>query len=193
MSDSTTVTRRQRRRQQRDLRDQDRRSAAQAELYAIDAVLADAVRMVSAGWVQHAWFAWDDAAGRRHTVTERNLADLDSREVSAACLVGAVVHAAGGPATAGSQLVHRTLGIVWHALHRRPDDRIDWTPPPAVRAARIRDLTVWNDRPERDRHDVEALLTFARALASLKRSGEPVQGSIRPDSRFRTAPAHRAP
>lgn len=193
MRDSTVTTWRARRRQQRELRRQDRRSATQAEASAVDAVLADAMHTIAAGWVQQAWFAWDDQAGRRHLVTERNLAELDGHDVSATCLVGAIVNAAGGPTMAGSQLVHRTLGVVWHALHRRPHDRIDWCPPPAVRAARIRDLTIWNDCPERDRHDVEALLTCARGLIAVRPTCAPEAGSTLADSRSRTVPAHLAP
>jgi hypothetical protein len=192
MSDSVVTTWRNHRQQQRELRRQDRCSAAKAEAFAVDEVLAGAVRTIDAGWVQHAWFAWDDESGRRHLVTERNLADLGGRDVSATCLVGAIVHAAGGPTMAGSQLVHRTLGVVWHALHRRPDDRMDWSPPPAVRAARIRDLTIWNDRPERDRHDVEALLTCARGLTALRPADASAADNSPADSRSHTVPAHPA-
>jgi hypothetical protein len=150
--------------ERRRLRAQDRRSAALAELHGIDAVLAGAARTVDDGWIQHGWFAWDEPTGVRHIVTEHNLRDLSGQHVSAACLVGAIVHAAGGPVMASTQLVHRTLGLTWHALHRGGDSRVDWTPPPAVRASRIRDLTVWNDRPERLRCEVTTLLHDARAL-----------------------------
>jgi hypothetical protein len=157
--------RRKRARERRQLRAQDRRSAALAELHSIDTVLAGAARTIAADWVQHGWFAWDEPTGQRHRVTEHNLSDLTGQDVSAACLVGAIVHAAGGPAAASTQLVHRTLGLTWHALYRAAEARIDWSPPPAIRASRIRDLAAWNDRPERRRSEVATLLHHARAIA----------------------------
>ena len=128
--------------ERRRLREQDRRSAAIAELHSIDALLADAAAVVERRWVQDRWFAGEGA-----------------------CLVGAVVQAAGGPATASSQVVHRTLGLAWHALYRRTEERVEWCPPPAIRLGRIRDLAAWNDRSGRTSSEIVGLLAQARALA----------------------------
>jgi hypothetical protein len=128
--------------ERRRLREQDRRSAAIAELHTIDGLLADAQAVLARHWVQGHWFAGEGA-----------------------CLVGAVVQAAGGPATSASQLVHRTLGLTWHALYRRTDERIEWCPPPVIRLGRIRDLAAWNDRPGRSGPEVVELLQRARELA----------------------------
>ena len=40
------------------------------------------------------------------------------RDGDEACLVGAVVHAAGGPEVATGQLAQRALDLIWHALYR---------------------------------------------------------------------------
>ena len=81
-----------------------------------------------------------------------------------ACLVGAIVHAAGGPAAARSQLTRRTLRLTWHTLFRPDRPVVAWCSPPDRRAAEVRDLTQWNDDPSRRVGEVVGLLRATRDL-----------------------------
>jgi hypothetical protein len=154
-----------RRAERRRLARRDAASARLAELHQIRALLDGAAVLVSAGWVQNAWFAVRGADGGEITLTAHEIHLADGREPSGACLVGGIVHAAGGRGSVHSQLVQRTLDLTWHALHEDPRQRVRWCPPPAVRAAHVRDLTRWNDHPRRTRDDVLALLRSADATA----------------------------
>jgi hypothetical protein len=58
------------------------------------------------------------------------------------------------------------LDLTWHALYRAGCYPVAACPAPALRAARIRDLTQWNDRPHRRAEDVSALLGAADRLAA---------------------------
>jgi hypothetical protein len=144
----------------------DRLAARRAELYFIHALLEDASTVVSRGWVQHGWFAVSDARGELVTLGAQDIHLTTGREVSGACLVGAVVHAAGGPSVVHTQLVQRTLDLVWHTLHEDPQRAVRWCPGPSVRAAHLRDLTRWNDAPGRTAFEVTALLTSALEVVS---------------------------
>ncbi|HEY7274220.1 MAG TPA: hypothetical protein VH502_15925 [Actinoplanes sp.] len=146
-------------RQHRSLAAEDRRTARLAELHHIGAVLGDAGAVIRSGWTQKTLYACVDDRDRRHPVDPRDGA------FDEACLVGAVVHAAGGPEATSGPLAQRTLDVVWHALHRGPDRPVGGTPPPGVRAARVVDLARWNDRRERTRSDVLALLSAAATVA----------------------------
>lgn len=160
--------RRERRRLRRQLREQDRRSAKLAELYRIEALLAEAAHVVERGWMQHGWFAYRDPAGVRVVVTgctPRIARKVAPEQVIATCLVGAIVHAGGGPSEAGSQLVQRSIDLAWHASYRGASERIRWCPSPGERAGHVMDLVRWNDRQGRTSHDVTALLGRARDLA----------------------------
>jgi hypothetical protein len=158
-------SRRERRRRQRALRERDRRSAKLAELHHVDALLEEASTVIQRGWIQHAWFAYDDAAGRRRVVTAYSKRSSSVDSVAATCLVGAVVHAAGGPSTARSQLVQRTIDLTWHALFRGQHEQIRWCPSPLERAGHVQDLAHWNDDPARRSQEVTSLLGQARRLA----------------------------
>jgi hypothetical protein len=146
-------------RQRHRLAAEDRRSARLAELHHIRAVLGDAEGVIRAGWTQKTLYACVDDRDRRHPVDPRDGA------FDEACLVGAVMHAAGGPEAAFGQLAQRTLDVVWHALYRGPDLPVGGCPPPGVRASRILDLARWNDRRGRTRPEVLALLSAAAAVA----------------------------
>jgi hypothetical protein len=159
----------ERRRRRRALREQDRRSAKLAELRQIDALLLDAETVIERGWIQHAWFAYDDPSGTRHAVTTYSGRGLPVDRVAATCLVGAIVHAAGGPGLARSQLVQRTIDLTWHALYRNEHDAVRLSCPQVERAGHVFDLARWNDRPGRDAHDVTVLLDRARAIAQAER------------------------
>ena len=165
------MRRRDRRGQRRRLDRQDRVSAQLAELHAIRVLLEQAADVVRHGWVQGSWFSVATARGQ-HAVTAYDLHLLVDQPVSGACLVGSVVHAAGGPATVGSQRVQRTLDVVWHALREDPDRPVRWCPGPSRRMVHVLDLTAWNDSAGRTQDEVVDLLLSARqpterALASL--------------------------
>jgi hypothetical protein len=152
----------------RALREQDRLSAKLGELYRIETLLGDAAHVVERGWMQHGWFAYVDPAGVRRIVTgctPRIKRTLDPEQVVTTCLVGAIVHAAGGPGEARSQIVQRTIDLTWHASFRGAHERIRWSPPPVERAGHVMDLARWNDRPGRTSQEAAALLRRARTLA----------------------------
>jgi hypothetical protein len=90
-----------------------------------------------------------------------------------ACLVGAVVHAA-WLQSPDPERCRPALDALWQTLQESvglggPDD-ISRVSSPAVRAARVRDLTRWNDRPERTRDDVLRLLDGAMAQVAEPRT-----------------------
>jgi hypothetical protein len=161
-------TRRDRKSIRRELRDQDRVSAKLAELHAIDSLLADATHIIERGWLQHGWFTYVDPLGASHTVTsytrhtERTVAP---EQVTGTCLVGGIVHAAGGPSQSRSQLVQRSIDLTWHAAFRGQHQPVRWCPSPPERAGHVIDLAHWNDQRERTAPDAIALLDRARGLA----------------------------
>jgi hypothetical protein len=162
-------SRREAKRLRRALREQDRLGAKLAELHLIDALLADATRVVERGWLQHGWFAYVDASGERRVVTgctPRTTRHLAPDSVVATCLVGAVVHAAGGPSKARDQVVRRTLDLTWHALFRGAHEPVRWCPSSPDRAGHVMDLVRWNDGPGRTPREVTALLSRARGLSA---------------------------
>jgi hypothetical protein len=150
----------------------DRTSAQLAELYRARTVLADARTVVEAGWIQHGWFAYRDEQGRQQPVDAYNLDQLAGRLPTGACLVGAIVQAGGGVPAAHSDWVHRALDLTWQALHGCSEP-IERCPAPALRVARVRELTAWNDQPHRTAREVSALLvaTGRRAADRIGRVG----------------------
>jgi hypothetical protein len=159
--------RRERRAERRRLRDLDALSARLAELHAIRSLLQQTVKVVDAGWVKGAWFTVAGAGGNR-AVTAYDLGLAMDRPVTGACLVGAVVQAAGGPATVRSQLVQRTLDLTWHALREDVTQPVRWCPGPRVRMMHVLELTFWNDATERTRADVLDLLQAAQETARVQ-------------------------
>ncbi len=159
--------RREQRAERRRLRRLDVLSARLAELHAIRALLEQADVVVNAGWVQGAWFTVASTSGNR-VVTAYDLGLAMDRPVTGACLVGAVVQAAGGPTTVRSQLVQRTLDLTWHALRENPARPVRWCPGPRVRIMQVLELTHWNDAPERTQGDVVNLLRAARETADVE-------------------------
>jgi hypothetical protein len=155
-------------------RGKDRRRAASqsrligqvAELHYLRILLADASEVVGAGWIQNGWFAYRDELGQQRLVGSHNLWQLTGHPITGACLVGAIVHAGGGPAAASTQPVHRALDLTWHALFHAESYPVGYCPAPTLRVARTRDLTRWNDRPRRRAEDVTALLSDADRLAA---------------------------
>ncbi|PZF55488.1 hypothetical protein DEI92_15775 [Curtobacterium sp. MCBD17_034] len=143
-----------------------RRVAAQlAELASLQHLLSDARDVVDHGWIQHAWFAYLDDRGRTRKASSAAALDVAGRPLVGACLVGAVVYAAGGPHAVHSQPVQRALDLVWHALAVEEGAPVMWCPAPDVRMGRVRDLTSWNDAPSRTATDVASLLLTAERVA----------------------------
>ena len=136
-----------------------------AELHQIRAVLAEAATLVSLGWVQHGWFSVSSPSGQQRVVTAHSMDAIYDEPVSGACLVGAIVHAGGGPAAVHSQLVQRSLDLTWHTLYEDARQPVRWCPPPALRMAHVRDLTRWNDRSQRTSTQVTDLLDEAVGIA----------------------------
>lgn len=125
---STRPTRRERRAERRRLKRLDALSARLADLQAIGELLGQAADVVDAGWVQGAWFTVDTSGGPR-SLTAYDVGLADELPVVGACLVGAVVHAAGGPTTVGSQVVQRSLELTRQVL-RDPGRPVRWCPDP---------------------------------------------------------------
>jgi hypothetical protein len=149
-------------RQRRRLAAEDRRTARLAELHHIRGVIGGAEAVIRSGWTQKTLYARVDERDRRHAV------DPWHSPFDEACLVGAVVHAAGGPDAARSQLAQRSLDLIWHTLYRSPDRPVGGCPAPGVRAARVVDLARWNDRRDRTRADVLALLSATATVAEME-------------------------
>lgn len=167
---------RERRRQRKELAERDRRSAYLAELWRIVDLLGDAHEMIDHGWVQGGWLAYRDGKGREHLVDSVGMRRIAGHEITGACLVGAIVHAGGGPGSARTQVVQRGLDLTWHTLFRGAHEPIGWCPSPALRIARVGELTRWNDDPSRTAGEVAALLDRARncglALATQTRDAQ---------------------
>jgi hypothetical protein len=148
-------------RDRRRLGQQDALSVRLVELHQMRTVLAEAGELVGAGWIQNAWFAVVDEQGRHHRLIGAEVGRASGRPVSGVCLVGGIVHAAGGPDAATSQLVQRTLDLTWHTLHESARRPVQWCPAPEIRLAHLRDLTRWNDHPRRTSGEVRGLLAAA--------------------------------
>ena len=134
------------------------------EAAAVRELLEDARSVLLRGWVQDAWFVVRDRRGRPRPIGPCHLGRLDRADVAAACLVGAVLQAArlrraAGHSDAGDAGL--AVDLLWHTLREPPGSTPTPAPSPAARAARARDLSRWNDAPERSREDVLALLDAA--------------------------------
>lgn len=136
-----------------------------AELHHIRAIVTGAVAVVRSGWIQHGWFEYQDDRGRRRTASAQTLRVIADRPITGACLVGAIVQAAGGVSSARTQPVRRALDLTWHTLYRGEDEPVGWCPAPAIRLARVHDLTQWNDAADRTDGEVSDLLVAAEERA----------------------------
>lgn len=148
----------------------DRRAGRLAELHLIECVLRDAGAVVAAGWIQHGWLRYRDSSGQERTTTDRTVHLAQGRPVTAACLVGAVMHTAGRPAHPYAQPMHRALELCWHVLYHGDHEPVRWCPAPRTRLDHVRDLTLWNDHPDRAASDVTGLVATARHRAGLELS-----------------------
>jgi len=69
------------------LRARDQASARLAELHNLADILNQAADLISTGWLQHSWFAYQDDNGRTKTVTANNVNEMAGRPVVGACLL----------------------------------------------------------------------------------------------------------
>jgi hypothetical protein len=133
------------------------------------AVLTAARGVVRRGWVQNTWYVVETPAGRRR-LRPFLPGRVDHTHVVQACLVGAVVHAA-WQQSPRPEHAYPAVDALWHTLFdgggTADAEPVGMLSAPPVRAARVRDLTTWNDRQHRTQEDVLQLLdrTTAR-LAS---------------------------
>jgi hypothetical protein len=135
------------------------------------AVLSAARGVVERGWVQNRWYVIQTPGGRRRPFRPAFSTRLDHTLVVQACLVGAVIHAA-WQQSSQREHAYPAIDALWYTLQEgdgtaggQPLGRVS---SPRVRAARIRDLTIWNDRRHRTKEEVLHLLdrTAARVADS---------------------------
>jgi len=129
-------------------------------------VLEDARAVLAQGWLQDRWYA-------RRAVPSRSAGQAgpsDGTGQVSACLVGAVVHAAGrnGPGdplvTAGPALDY--LWDAWQESRGLGGTEVSaLAAPRELRLVRVRDLTRWNDQPGRTREEVLGLVDLAAGHA----------------------------
>ena len=131
------------------------------------AVLEGARTELETGWVQGGWWTVRSGDGGSRLVCGVPAAAGPPGHVGGACLVGALVRAGAHPPGAESD-VGRAVDAVYDALWASrgqpgapPAAGLPPALPPAVRLARVRTLTQWNDRAERTRADVLALVDRA--------------------------------
>jgi hypothetical protein len=143
------------------------------------AVLTAARGVVRRGWAQHSWYVMETPAGRRRRAYQPLFPSrLDHTQVVQACLVGAVMHAA-WQQSPRPERAYPAIDALWHTLLDGGDtadaDPVGPLSSPPVRAARVRDLTTWNDRHHRTKEEVLRLLdrTAARIADSDNRAGSP--------------------
>lgn len=146
--------------------DHDRRMARLAELHTLRDLVDAASEIVAAGWVRGGWLVYVDEWGDRQVALAPTDRRAQGRPVVAACLVGAVVHAGGGPAAAETQPVRRALELVWHTLADDPKLPMRWCPAPDVHRAHVATLAHWNDSPRRTGPEVHSLLSRTRSRAT---------------------------
>jgi len=127
--------------------------------------LEEARAVIARGWIQHRWFAHRSTPAR-----SRPRGSGTSNDVTAACLVGAVVYAVRqrGP---GDDLVKAgpALDYLWDAWQESRGlggtGVAGRAAPRELRMVRVRDLTRWNDQPGRTREEVLGLVDLATSHA----------------------------
>ena len=155
---------------------QDRLVGRLAELRDIAELAVRAGAVIETGWIQRGWYRYATEAPENRAPEDRapedrapeNRAPKDGpadRSIAGACLVGAIVHAAGGPQAFNTQLVQRSLDLTWNTLYGVAGDSLAWCPAPSVRTSHLRDLIRWNDQPGRTRDEVRDLLAATEAEA----------------------------
>ena len=125
------------------------------------AVLTAARGVIRRGWAQNTWYVVETRTGRRRAFPPVFPSRIDHSRVVQACLVGAVVHAA-WQQSPRPERAYPAIDALWHTLLNGGGtpgaEPVGPLSSPPVRAARVRDLTTWNDRPHRTKDDVLHLL-----------------------------------
>jgi hypothetical protein len=146
-------------------------------------MLDGARAVLETGWVQGTWFTTvQDGTGSGRTVAQP--APPGGTGVGGACLVGAVVRAAGGATTADAVLnAAPAIDVLWDAWQESRGvsgpGLAGRAAPPEIRAARVRDLTRWNDQRGRTRDEVLALIDLASSRAIMEAMQPPVLARAR--------------
>jgi hypothetical protein len=152
-------------------------------------VLAAARSVIEHGWVRDAWISVrprsQPVAAPAAARVSSSLSSLDRDDLVGACLVGAVVHAVRqrhpGDARAEVDGVGPAVDVIWDALQESRGlggpGAAGRVAAPAVRAARIHDLTRWNDQRDRSRSDVLGLLDLAASRTIMAAMTTPEQAS----------------
>lgn len=156
------------REERRRLAQEDRRGAMLATLARVREVLAATDPIVARGWVQEAWYVTRDASGHEWAFGLPS-PSLRVETVERSCLVGAVILAAGGTDSVGTQPLGRAIEALWHALHRREDEPVEWSPPTVIHSGHIRDLTRWNDSPWTSQGGVRSLIERGQDVVARER------------------------
>jgi hypothetical protein len=137
------------------------------------AVLSATRGVLSRGWVQRSWYLVETPAGRRHDRHRFFPSRLDHRQIVGACLVGGVMHGA-WLLSPKPEYAYPAIDALWRTLFdpraETAADPVGPVAPPLVRAARVRDLTTWNDRDYRTRDDVLQLVDAAMARLARRES-----------------------
>ncbi|MBU2668245.1 hypothetical protein KOI35_32510 [Actinoplanes bogorensis] len=140
-------------------------------------VLSATRGVITRGWVQHSWYLTETKSGPRRFPQRFFPARLDRSQVVAACLVGGVMQGA-WQVSPKPEYACPAIDALWRTLFDASTaggaDPVGPPVPPIVRAARVRDLTTWNDRPYRTADDVVRLLDLATARVTSQRTSGPV-------------------
>ena len=123
------------------------------------AVLTAARTVVERGWVRNTWYVTEARTGRPGLLDRLFPGRVDHSRVVSACLVGAVMHAA-WQQSRRPERAYPAVDALWNTLFETGRE-VGPLCPPLVRAARVRDLTTWNDANHRTRQDVLRLLDEA--------------------------------
>jgi hypothetical protein len=168
------------------------------------AVLEGARTELEAGWIQGGWWAVGSPDDGRRLVTglEAGLAAAGGRpeRIDGVCLVGALVRVGAGStgrSTGGdgeASGTGRAVDAVYEALRASrsqetatpPAAALPPVPPPAVRLARVRTITQWNDRPGRTKAEVLTVIDHAISATIMTLMATPAPKTPK-------APAPKAP
>jgi hypothetical protein len=148
-------------------------------------VLAAARSIIEHGWVRDAWSAVRLRSQPAAARVSSSLTYLDRDDLVGACLVGAVVHAVRqrhpGDGKAEVDGLGPVVDVIWDALQESRGlggpGVAGRSAAPAIRVARIHDLTRWNDQRDRSRSDVLGLLDLATSRTIMAAMTTPKQAS----------------
>ena len=159
------------------------------------AILAGARSVIARGWLQGGWYVLEAQDGRRRFVGAGALTPRRYGSVVQACLVGAVVEA-GRWYSPEQGISGPAIDALWRVLVDAEGDRAvpeRRSATPNVRRVQVRDLTRWNDEPQRSREDVLRLVDLAVTRVRATRPPRPRPTDVAPKSPAPDAAAQTAP